>query len=152
MMHEARTRYLPMREEDLQWVVSQEKQLHVCPWTEGNFIDSFKAGYYTRVLWLDGEPTAYAVILYVIDEAHLLNIAVSQIRQRQGVATMFLRQLIDDAICAGARQMFLEVRPSNTAARTLYGNAGFRELGRRKHYYATLQGDREDALVMGLEL
>jgi ribosomal-protein-alanine N-acetyltransferase len=47
-----------------------------------------------------------------------------------------------------AQEIYLEVRPSNPAARTFYGSLGFREIGRRISYYA----DGEDALVMVLPL
>jgi ribosomal-protein-alanine N-acetyltransferase len=47
--------------------------------------------------------------------------------------------------------MFLEVRPSNSAARALYARAGFREIGLRRGYYPAREG-REDALVLELAL
>ena len=49
----------------------------------------------------------------------------------------------------GARQIFLEVRESNSVAIKMYLNHGFNEVGRRLHYYPTAIG-REDALVYGL--
>ncbi len=53
-----------------------------------------------------------------------------------------LRQAMD----AGCELFTLEVRVSNTPAKTLYENHGFTEIHRSKHYYS----DGEDALVMGL--
>jgi len=50
-----------------------------------------------------------------------------------------------------ASSIFLEVRPSNVAARTLYDSLGFNEIGRRKGYYPGVTS-REDALVMAKEL
>ncbi len=47
--------------------------------------------------------------------------------------------------------MFLEVRPSNLAARALYADNGFRELHVRRGYYPADEG-REDAILMGLDL
>jgi ribosomal-protein-alanine N-acetyltransferase len=47
--------------------------------------------------------------------------------------------------------MFLEVRPSNVAARALYADVGFREVTVRRGYYPA-EGGREDAILMGLEL
>jgi len=43
----------------------------------------------------------------------------------------------------------LEVRPSNTEARTLYESFGFRVVGRRRGYY---YDTGEDALVMEADL
>ena len=62
-----------------------------------------------------------------------------------------LNHLIDDARAQGARQMFLEVRESNTVAIHMYLNQGFNEVGRRRNYYPTATR-REDALVFGLQL
>ncbi len=150
-MPEMRISYAPMTEADLGWVVASEALLHVSPWTAGNFIDSFKAGYYMRVMRIDGEMTAYAVMLYVIDEAHLLNISVIADRQRQGIGTIFLSHLIGESRAFGSRFMFLEVRPSNVAAQALYHKLGFLPIGRRKNYYRAAQGGREDAIVMRLD-
>jgi [ribosomal protein S18]-alanine N-acetyltransferase len=47
--------------------------------------------------------------------------------------------------------VFLEVRPSNAPAISLYHDEGFNEIGRRPRYYPARDG-REDALVMALEL
>jgi ribosomal-protein-alanine N-acetyltransferase len=43
---------------------------------------------------------------------------------------------------------WLEVRPSNTAARALYESFGFQEVGRRPLYYADTE---EDAILLALE-
>jgi ribosomal-protein-alanine N-acetyltransferase len=51
----------------------------------------------------------------------------------------------------GAQRIFLEVRPSNLAAKALYCRFGFRELAVRPGYYPALDG-REDALVLTLAL
>jgi ribosomal-protein-alanine N-acetyltransferase len=50
---------------------------------------------------------------------------------------------------SGCTQFWLEVRASNSAARSLYEKLGFEVLGVRKNYY---ERPREDALVMGLTL
>jgi ribosomal-protein-alanine N-acetyltransferase len=44
----------------------------------------------------------------------------------------------------GAGALFLEVAGANAAARALYARMGFRDVGRRRRYYA----DGTDALVM----
>lgn len=141
----------PLREEDVDAVLAIEAQLHPVPWTRGNFIDSLRAGH---GMWLAAEGGAmvgYAVITQVIDEAHLLNITIVAERQGQGVGGRFLEWLAATLRAAGARRLFLEVRPSNPAARRLYDRHGFIEIGRRKGYYPALEG-REDAIVMARNL
>lgn len=137
-----------MRESDLDWVVAQEQQLHPFPWSRGNFADSLGAGYLAYVLFKDDEPAAYAVMMTVLDEAHLLNISVAPAQQKQGLGRELLARLSQCARERGAQQLYLEVRPSNTVARHLYQKAGFVEVGRRKRYYPAAGGGREDAVVM----
>jgi ribosomal-protein-alanine N-acetyltransferase len=60
-----------------------------------------------------------------------------------------MNTLINHARGHGATTMLLEVRPSNSSARTLYKNLGFRQIGCRKNYYIET---REDALVMMLNI
>jgi ribosomal-protein-alanine N-acetyltransferase len=139
---------VPMTEHDLGWVVDNEAELHAFPWTRRNFLDSLAAGYGAWVLRQQDQPVAYAVMLTVIDEAHLLNLSVARSAQRAGIGGLLLRQLFDEARQAGASQMFLEVRPTNTAAQALYGRHGFKAIGRRKGYYPASDGGREDAIVM----
>lgn len=142
----------PMTEADVDWIVDAEARLHAFPWTRGNFIDSLQAGYACWSMRRDDVPVAYAVMLLVLDEAHLLNISVCEAAQRQGIATTFLNHLIGQARSCGATQMFLEVRPSNEAALTLYRRQAFQAVGRRKHYYPAPAGEREDAIVMRRDL
>ena len=142
----------PMTESDLDWVVANELELHTSPWTRGNFTDALDAGYASRVLSEDDRPVGYAVVLLVLDEAHLLNLSVVRSRQGAGLGRHFLSQLADESRGLGARQFFLEVRPSNEAAQALYRGFGFQAIGRRKRYYPAPNGGREDAIVMRLDL
>lgn len=143
--------FMPMQESDLAWVAAQDCLLYPFPWSEGNFSDSLSAGYGCWMM-LDGvEPVGYAVLMQVIDEAHILNISVVADRQRGGLGRRLLDHLASTARGAGATQLYLEVRPSNAAALALYAQAGFETIGRRKGYYPA-KGGREDALVMRLPL
>lgn len=144
--------FLPMSEGDLPWVVENECALHAFPWTRGNFTDSLEAGYSGWVMRRLGDPVAYAMMLTVIDEAHLLNITVARGAQRGGVGGILLHHLFSEARRLGASQCFLEVRPSNDAALALYCRHGFVAVGRRKRYYPAPDGQREDAIVMRCEL
>jgi ribosomal-protein-alanine N-acetyltransferase len=75
------------------------------------------------------------------EEAEIVDLSVEPDRRRQGVGSALLR-----AFLAGRQgRVFLEVRPSNQAARRLYARFGFRETGRRRAYY---QSPPEDAILM----
>lgn len=146
-----RTGFRPMQFDDLDQIMTVEPQIYSHPWSRGNFADSMHAGYSCWVYELEGQFIGYAVMMLVLDEAHLLNISVAQDFQGCGMGRALLVHLIDVARQHGALTMFLEVRPSNQAARGLYESMGFNEFSVRKGYYPARQG-REDAILMGLAL
>lgn len=139
--------FVPMFEQDLDWVSAREQELHPFPWTRGNFVDSLGAGYSCWLMKVQGRPVGYAVMMLVLDEAHLLDISVDRGAQRTGNGMALLDHLRSEARRNGAAQFFLEVRPSNEAALALYRKAGFEHIGRRRGYYPAVDG-REDAIVM----
>ena len=144
--------FSPMTDVDLEWVVENEAGLHAFPWSRGNFVDALEAGYGGWIMRRNARPVAYAVMLTVLDEAHLLNIGVARDSQRAGLGRELLRFLIGEARRRGSTQFFLEVRPSNLPALALYRAYGFQQIGRRKAYYPVRDGGREDAIVLRLDL
>jgi len=93
----------------------------------------------------------YAILSVGAGEAHLLNICIDPGYRGQGLGRYLLGRMLDIARWNGAERLFLEVRPSNPLAKTLYESVGFDEIGRRPRYYPARNG-REDAIVMALEL
>ena len=138
---------LPMNANDLDDVLAIESAVYPFPWTRGNFADSLAAGYSAWVCRIGGELVGYAVIMMVLDEAHLLNISVDQSRHGMGFGARLLRHAMSVARTLGARMLLLEVRPSNERALQLYKHFGFVRIGVRKAYYPAHEG-REDALVL----
>ncbi len=72
----------------------------------------------------------FAIGWEVIDELELHLIAVDAAHRRQGLGTALL-----DTFEAGAPVVYLEVAESNAGALALYRGRGYREVGRRAHYY-----------------
>jgi [ribosomal protein S18]-alanine N-acetyltransferase len=142
-----RVAYRPMAEADLDLVADLEPTLHACPWTRGNFADALVAGYSCWVCRHAELTLGYAVMMLALDESHLLNISVRREWQRRGLGRRFLAHLQRMAKGFGAVSMYLEVRPSNLAARSLYEAEGFCLVGTRRGYYPGPDG-REDALLM----
>ena len=140
-----------MADADLSAVMAIETGIYPFPWTQGNFRDSLAAGYSCWICVRDGEPIGYAVVMLAADEAHLLNLSIAAACQRQGYGSLLLRRLCEVTRAQGARQIFLEVRPSNAAALQLYERHGFQRVGLRREYYPAQTG-REDALLLGLPL
>lgn len=141
--------YAPMVAGDVDEVFALETSVYPHPWSRGNFIDSLSSGYNSWTLRdEDGELVGYFLLMTIVDEAHLLNVAVAKARQREGLGLYLM-----DKICACARglsmeSILLEVRPSNLRALKVYERYGFTEIGRRKAYYPAHGGQREDAIVM----
>lgn len=141
----------PMAEADLPAVLAIENAIYAFPWTPGNFRDSLAAGYRCSAYVRDGELIGYAVVMLAADEAHLLNLSIAAVRQRQGHGSQLLQRVCAGARGNGARLVVLEVRPSNLAAIQLYERHGFQRVGLRRDYYPDRSG-REDALIFSLPL
>jgi ribosomal-protein-alanine N-acetyltransferase len=93
----------------------------------------------------------YFVLLAAAGEAHLLNLSIAEVHQRRGYGTALLNQATALARKLGAKNVFLEVRPSNRGAQELYYRYGFSKIAVRRDYYPA-RGGREDALVLSLAL
>lgn len=143
--------YRRMRMADLAEVAHLEKTLYAFPWSIGNFRDSLTAGYDCWTITHGEGAVGYAVLMIALDEAHLLNFAVAAEWQNQGIGRGFLKHMVEVARLAACQIVYLEVRPSNVAARHLYRKAGFQQIAIRPEYYPALVG-REDALFLGLSL
>lgn len=141
----------PLRPEELPDMLEIERQSYSYPWSEGIFLDCFKSSYRLWGAALEGSLVGYAIVSYILDEAHLLNLCVHPRSRGLGVGKLLLRHLTTEANREGMNQILLEVRLSNKAASKLYRNQGFEEIGRRPRYYPTPSG-QEDARVMSLLL
>ncbi len=143
--------YRRMRSADLVAVAELEKSLYAFPWSLGNFRDSVEAGYDCWVACHGERVVAYAILMVALDEAHLLNLAVAAPWQNRGIGRAFLDFMLGVARQAKCQIVYLEVRPSNLAARHLYRQAGFQQIAIRPSYYPA-HGGREDALFLGITL
>ena len=141
----------PMQIDDLDAIMQIEPTIYSHPWTRSNFSDSLNSGYSAWVLEKDDEMIGYALLMMVMDEAHLLNLSIAKPQQKRGLGRYLLEHMISNAKQHKAINMFLEVRPSNVSAIALYENMGFSEMAVRRGYYPSEHG-REDAVLMGLAL
>jgi [ribosomal protein S18]-alanine N-acetyltransferase len=81
----------------------------------------------------------------MVDEAHIINIAVREACRGHGVGELLLVSGIDTAAKLEASVVTLEVRASNRVAQNLYTKYGFKKVGVRRGYYTD---NREDAFIM----
>jgi ribosomal-protein-alanine N-acetyltransferase len=110
-------------------------------------VDEIKegAGTLSLVARLERLLAGYLVAWFVLDEAHLGNIAVNPELRRRQVATELMKRLVEEADARMVTRMTLEVRVSNVGAIRLYRSFGFRAVSMRRGYYVD---NREDAFVM----
>ena len=137
------------KENDLSAIGLIENEVHAFPWTQGNFLDSIKSNHACLMMKLNEEIIGYAVMMFVLDECHLLNISIKKNMQKKGYGSHLLNEVIRRANLTHAKTIYLEVRVSNQAAINLYDKHGFNEMSIRKDYYRAREG-REDAVLMGL--
>ena len=130
----------------LEEVCRLEARSYPAPWS-----DSLIRGEFDKTISLrlgirqSGTLVAYSFNYLVIDELHILHVAVAPERRREGLGKRLLQSILEIGQARGARFATLEVRVSNTVAQELYTSFGFAVTGRRKAYY---RNNGEDALVM----
>jgi ribosomal-protein-alanine N-acetyltransferase len=140
----------PMVVADVDEVYALECSVFPHPWSRGNFTDSLASGYDAWVLREqdEGALTGYFLVMYAVDEAHLLDVAVCGERHGSGLGRFLLDRIAARARSMGMTSILLEVRPSNERALQVYARYGYAQIGRRKGYYPAHEGLREDAIVM----
>lgn len=128
------------------------KGLHHSAWSSQQFLSEFSDKVAVpRTWWVahdDGELAGFAGGMVVECDLQVLDVAVSSMYRRQGIARRLLAQITYDAQMLGCTTASLEVEASNDAAIALYQNLGFTQVGCRRNYYAP----GSDALVMTAEL
>ncbi|MEW6231855.1 MAG: ribosomal protein S18-alanine N-acetyltransferase [Chloroflexota bacterium] len=87
----------------------------------------------------------FAGMWLMVDDAHLVTVAVKPSHRRQGLGELLLIEMLNLSRRLNAQRMTLEVRVSNYAAQALYQKYGFSVQGVRRRYYSD---NGEDALVM----
>jgi [ribosomal protein S18]-alanine N-acetyltransferase len=140
-----------MVHDDLPRVSDIERRSYDFPWSHGVFRDCLLAGYTCLVLERDGVVSGYAILSIAAGEAHVLNLCVDPDYRSQGFGDRLLDEILLRARQSGVKEVFLEVRPSNVNALSLYRKKGFRQVASRRAYYQAKKG-REDAAVLSLVL
>jgi ribosomal-protein-alanine N-acetyltransferase len=120
------------------------------PWNEMAFLNEiYNPSSINKVAFYGNVVIGYICANSVIDEGHILNIAVHPDMRRKGIAAVLLEKVIDELRRKGCKSLYLEVRASNISAIQFYENYGFVSAGLRKNYYTS---PKEDAVVMMLVL
>ncbi|MEK9970073.1 MAG: tRNA (adenosine(37)-N6)-threonylcarbamoyltransferase complex dimerization subunit type 1 TsaB [Ferrovibrio sp.] len=118
-------------------------------WSETSLRDLLAMPGALALLALHGDqPVGFILLRQAVDEAEIITLAVQPGLRRRGVARRLLAVGLDKMAGRGAPTCFLEVAEDNAAARGLYADAGFVEVGRRRGYYRDAAGGKHDAIAM----
>lgn len=139
-----------VREEHFEQILELEKKCFSVPWTPEQLSAQMPDNMHLFIVAENGdELLGYVGMMYVLDEGYISNVAVSPDYRRQGIGDALINELLHRAEELSLAFVTLEVRESNTPARTLYGKHGFKDVGRRKNYY---NFPSEDAILMTIFL
>lgn len=135
--------------DDLEILETIERECFHDPWNEGMLFSELNMPHSTYLVLTDGENVfGYLSYLHILDELHIMNVAVLPEYQSRGFGKAMVKRIIEDAKSLCAVAITLEVRESNVRAQKLYESLGFVSVGVRPHYYM----DKENALIYWLEL
>lgn len=140
-----------MNVRDIDSILVIEKASFSAPWSRNAFLGELTENHFARytLMMLGEQIIGYAGMWVIIDEAHITNIAVAPPYRGKKLGETLLRYAMAEAVALGAIKMTLEVRVSNTPAKSLYEKLGFQPGGIRQGYYTD---NHEDALVMWVDL
>ena len=124
-----------------------ENRIHRNPWSKEQIKESFQNKNNLAIgTFNQDELIGYCFMLIAQTEAEILNIATDINFQRKGLGETLLKECFERLKSHKVKNLFLEVRQSNHAAKNLYSKMGFKTIGIRKNYYS----DNEDASMMQL--
>lgn len=144
-------KYRKMTPEDVESVYAIEVATFPTPWTLDSFHYEMRENQFAHYIVAEDESEiiGFCGMWLVIDAAQITNVAVVEKARGQGIGETLMREAIRIAREKNMDMMSLEVRVSNTPAKTLYRKLGFQDGGIRKGYYTD---NGEDALVMWVNL
>ena len=136
---------VPLEEKYVSQIAELEKICFSSPWSAEAILDSFKMGTKFFVATDNEKCLGYAGLSAILDEGYITNVAVFPEHRKKGIAASIMESVFRFAKENKLSFVSLEVRPSNTAAVSLYEKFGFKIEGRRKNFYTA---PNEDALIM----
>jgi ribosomal-protein-alanine N-acetyltransferase len=114
-------------------------------WSEEAYDQAHSSRQIVLTAELNGQVCGFLVARIIGDEAEILNMAVDKLHRRDGIGTALLSAAISAAQAQNAKNIYLEVRESNSAAICFYRQHGFEKASERRGYYSS---PTENAVVM----
>lgn len=150
-----------MHERDLPAVMAIEEVSFPTPWSVNTYryeVTRNELGRYYVVRptpdWAQQTPAilAYGGFWKIDASAHVTTIATHPEWRRLHLGAWLMLSMMQEAATMALDAVTLEVRASNDAAKALYRDLGFAEVGRRRRYYPpTKTRAAEDALLMTID-
>ena len=135
-----------MQEADLEQVADLEKCCFSESWSYGILESGLHSPYDVYYVFEQEEKIlGYCNLRFLAGEGEVQRIAVLPQYRRLGLARKMMDAMVDYARAHQAVAISLEVRESNTAARSLYESYGFQAEAVRRGYY---HNPTEDAVIM----
>lgn len=133
-----------MRQDDIEQCINIEKSHNIKILSREILENDLKkdSNYYL-VATLNNTLIGYIGLSYVLDTADIISIVVKKDYTKNGIASLLLREIISFCYKKEIKNIFLEVRKSNTPAQALYNKFGFFKISERKKYYNNI----EDAYI-----
>lgn len=133
-----------MRQDDIEQCINIEKSHNIKILSREILENDLKkdSNYYL-VATLNNTLIGYIGLSYVLDTADIISIVVKKDYTKKGIASLLLREIISFCYKKEIKNIFLEVRKSNTPAQALYNKFGFFKISERKKYYNNI----EDAYI-----
>ena len=127
-----------MRAGDMPEVMDIELETFSSPWTPAMFEEELGSPLSHTLVARDeaGGLVGFIIFWILLDEMHILNLAVRKGHRRKGVGEALVRKALRVAAGKGAGSATLEVREKNGPAIALYGKLGFVRAGLRRRYYS----------------
>lgn len=142
-------KYIRMDESHVAQIAQLETEYFSDPWSVRSITSELNNPLSLWFVAVNGEEVVgYVGSQSVLDEADMMNLAVSGLYRRQKIGENLVEILIENLKKRGVKSLSLEVRVSNEPAIRLYEKMGFVQVGRRPKYYAN---PREDALILRKE-
>lgn len=146
---------IQLSSEYLEALLEMEQRCFTSPWSAQRLNEYLTPSPRKLALGLyDNGLIGFAIFSIILDEAELLQIAISPLEQRKGYALNLIERSFEALKGKGVAKLMLEVNSTNLPAVGLYKRIGFKEDGVRNGYYPSSfsGGDREDAILMSYQL
>ncbi|MBP1997713.1 ribosomal protein S18-alanine N-acetyltransferase [Peptostreptococcus canis] len=143
--------YRRMKLDDIANVYKVELSCFSEPWSMAALKDEIKNQLSRYIVAEDENENIHGYIgaWFIIDEAHITNVAVHKNSRGKGIGNGLIEELIKECEENRIHAITLEVRQSNMVAQNLYRKYGFLPGGIRKEYYSD---NKEDAVIMWKQL